>query len=93
MPQQGSGRPCGCDPGVPHTCEGHGNARDESETEAATGFYQEPEALQSFIAVVTGPCEDGQFGIMGPGGQWLWFERFEAEGLIADLQRRLSLRV
>jgi len=86
-----SGRPCGCDPAAEHVCESH-SLIDDSETEATIGWVQDVGALSSFVAVVTGPGEDGQFGIMAPGLQWLWFNRFEFEKLIDEGQRRLRLR-
>jgi hypothetical protein len=87
------GRPCGCDPRANHVCESHRAHVDRSETEIEGAYRLEGGVtVQELIVVVTGPDIDGEFGILGVGGEWTILPRFVAEDLIEELQRRLRER-
>lgn len=79
-----SARACGCDPGCRHICEGHASVEDNSVT-----IIGEPHSTRLGIEV-SGPDEDGDF-VVGVEGEVAFVGRFEAERLVAELQRRLAL--
>lgn len=87
-----SGRACGCDPSLQrdgrvkgHACEGHAKYEDASSVDVG---IDEP------IVTVRGPL-GGHIRLLSTvGGQQVefWFDRFEAEDLIYEIQRRLAPR-
>lgn len=86
------GRSCGCDPKANHVCAQHLKHVDESETEIAGAFTYPHGRREPMIVVVTGPDDEGEFGIMGSGGEWSILPRFVVEDLITELERRLAER-
>ena len=91
-PSSDGGRACGCDPKVGHVCDGHRRHLDRTETEIEGAAVYQGSRREPMIIVVTGPDEDGEFGILGAGGEWSVMPRFVAEDLIYELQKRLSER-
>lgn len=84
-----SGRHCGCDPKAGHVCARHNNARDNTEAEVCEAYIYDGGARTPVIVVVTGPDEDGEFGILT--GDVTYLNRFAAEALASELLRRLAL--